>query len=101
MNNYKYPWKHPDNERPYAKCYDCGMDYEDMQDMVVSDDVWEEINPTYHKGAGILCPTCIANRLNHIDKWYKTNLFLLKPCKCENNKFISPQPLLQFKNSPV
>jgi len=57
MNNYKYPWKHPDNERPKAQCYDCGMKYENMQDMVVPDDVWEEINPTYHKGAGLLCPT--------------------------------------------
>jgi len=50
MNNYKYKWKRDDDERPKAQCYDCGLKYEDIQDMVLPDDVWEEINPTNHKG---------------------------------------------------
>lgn len=88
---YKYPWKHPKNERPVARCYDCGLKYgDDFHDMVVPDELWEKISPTYWQGAGLLCPTCMANRLDYIGEWYETNLFLLKPCQCENNKFISP-----------
>jgi hypothetical protein len=78
INNYKYPWKHPKNERPQGCCYDCKMPYHDFPDMVIDDDLWELISPTYWQGAGLLCPTCMANRLNHLGLWYKDDLFLLK-----------------------
>jgi len=67
---YKYRWKHANNEQSYACCYDCGIKYQDFQDMVIPDIFWEKINPTYHVGAGLLCPTCIVNRLNHLGLWY-------------------------------
>jgi hypothetical protein len=74
-SKYKYPWKHPKGERPHAVCYDCKMHYEEFSDMVIDDDLWEEISPTYWKGAGLLCPTCIANRLDFIGKWYDNGMF--------------------------
>lgn len=47
--------------------------------MIIPDELWEEINPTYEIGAGILCPTCIANGLCFINKRYNNNnLYLLK-----------------------
>jgi hypothetical protein len=53
-----------DKERPHGQCYDCGLPYDDPGwiDILVPDDVWEIINPTYHEGAGLLCITCIARR---------------------------------------
>jgi len=78
MNNYKYSWKHPIDERPQGCCYDCGMKYGDFHDMVVPDDVWEKISPTHWQGAGLLCPTCMANRLDFIGEWYEKGFFLLK-----------------------
>jgi hypothetical protein len=47
------------------------MKYGEFPDMTISDEYWEKINPTEHKGAGLLCPTCIANRLNYLGLWYK------------------------------
>jgi len=85
MKNYKYPWKYTEEERPcgeYDKCYDCGMPYEDFPDMVIADELWELITPSQYKRGGLLCPTCIANRLNHIGKWYETGLYNFK-----NGKF--------------
>jgi hypothetical protein len=70
MNNYKYQWKYKDNERPKGCCYDCGLKYGEFPDMIIPDDLWKLINPTHHEGAGLLCPTCIANRLDYLDKWY-------------------------------
>lgn len=74
MNNYKYPWKYTEEERPcnnYCKCFDCGLDYKtEFTDMTLNNDLWEEINPSQHKGSGLLCPTCIVNRLEYIDKWF-------------------------------
>jgi hypothetical protein len=75
IDKYKYKWKYHDNERPYGQCYDCGIRYGEFPDMIIPDDFWELINPTYHKGAGILCPTCIANRLNYLDKWYSYGFY--------------------------
>lgn len=75
---YKYPWKYTEVERPcgqYGKCYDCGMPYGEFPDMVLPDDLWELINPSQHKGSGLLCPTCIANRLDYIGKWYELRFF--------------------------
>lgn len=79
MKDYKYPWKHPKDERPVGCCYDCGLKYgDDFHDMVVPDDIWEKISPTYWQRAGLLCPTCMANRLDYIGEWYENGFFLLK-----------------------
>lgn len=59
-------WKYKDEERPYGRCYDCRKPYEDCGDCLIPDDIWEQINPTYHEGAGILCANCIINRLHII-----------------------------------
>ena len=47
-----------------AKCYDCGLNYEDPGwiEAVIPDKVWNEISPTGDQG-GILCITCISRRL--------------------------------------
>lgn len=58
--------KYKDKERPKGKCYDCGLPYSSFPDMCISNELWEKINPTYHKGAGLLCPTCISIRLREI-----------------------------------
>ena len=60
-----------DADRPKGKCYDCLLEYNRFPDMVIPDKHWEIINPTYHKGAGLLCPTCISNRLNKVGLWYQ------------------------------
>jgi len=70
LKPYRYQWKYQDDERPNGCCYDCRMKYSTFPDMIIPDVLWEKINPTYHKGAGILCPTCIANRLNYLGLWY-------------------------------
>lgn len=48
------------------RCYDCGFRYGGLGwcDVIVPNDVWELINPTYHEGAGILCFNCISTRLD-------------------------------------
>lgn len=74
---YRYKWKYNDYERPSGCCYDCRMKYDEFPDMVIPDEIWESINPTFHDGAGLLCPTCSANRLNYLGKWYANNLFIL------------------------
>ena len=71
-STYKYPWKYTENERPcgkYGRCYDCGMEYGTFPDMVISNELWALITPSQHKEGGLLCPTCIANRLDFIGKW--------------------------------
>jgi hypothetical protein len=47
-----------------AACLDCGLEYGSAGwlDVLVSDSVWEIINPTFNRGAGLLCVTCIARR---------------------------------------
>lgn len=57
------PWAYLDEDRPQGVCYDCGMPYNLFADLLVDDWVWELINPTEHEGAGLLCPTCICNRI--------------------------------------
>jgi len=81
LEDYKYPWKYTEKERPIGKsayCYDCKMPYGEFRDMVLQNELWELINPSIYKGSGLLCPTCIANRLDFIGKWYEDNLFILK-----------------------
>lgn len=61
--------KYKDDERSYGKCYDCGLKYNSDAwcDVIVPDEVWEKINPTFHEGAGLLCFNCIANRCVEAD----------------------------------
>lgn len=56
--------KYPDSEQPSEQCYDCGLKYDDPAwvDVLIPDEIWETINPTYHEGAGLLCFNCIARR---------------------------------------
>lgn len=45
-------------------CLDCKRRYGDkygFPDLVVSDEVWEQINPESN-GAGLLCPSCLCAR---------------------------------------
>lgn len=56
-------WRYEDWERPRGKCYDCRTPYWSFMDMIVPDEVWEKINPTYHEGGGLLCPDCIHKRI--------------------------------------
>ncbi len=56
-------WKYDEWERPRGKCYDCRRPYSTFRDVVVPDSVWEAINPTFHEGAGLLCPLCILRRI--------------------------------------
>lgn len=47
-----------------AACYECGLNYCKFPlDAIVSDCIWELINPSEHEGAGLLCPNCICRRL--------------------------------------
>lgn len=45
-------------------CYDCGLKYGSPSwiEAIVPNEVWEIISPSYHKGAGLLCISCIARR---------------------------------------
>ena len=72
---YKYKWRHNENERPKGVCYDCKIPYNSFQDMIISDELWEEINPTNDEGSGLLCPKCITNRLKHLGLWSKNVLY--------------------------
>lgn len=74
MKSYKAKWRYKDNERPNGCCYDCRMKYSEFPDLIIEDELWELINPTTHEGAGLLCPTCILNRLKYIGE----NCFNLK-----------------------
>jgi len=51
------------------------MKYGEFPDLIIPNYLWELINPTQHEDAGLLCPTCIANRLNYLGEWYKDNFF--------------------------
>ena len=57
-----------------ANCADCGMEYGTFPDMILPDDVWARIAPREGK-YGILCPTCIAKRLDKIGLWYKDGYY--------------------------
>lgn len=46
-------------------CFDCGRPYGDANgfpDLIVPNDVWRRISPTFNDG-GLLCPSCICKRL--------------------------------------
>lgn len=75
--DYKYKWRYTKAEENGRVCYDCKAPYKDFAEFVVDDELWKQINPTYRKGKGILCPMCMANRLNYLGLWYETGLFRL------------------------
>ena len=77
MKNYKHKWKYNKEDKPLGCCYDCRMKYGQFPDMVIPEDLWEKISPSY-EGGGLLCPTCIANRLSYLGFWYKDDLFQLQ-----------------------
>lgn len=58
--------KYSDEEKLRGKCYDCTIPYSDFVDLSIPDKFWEMINPTFHEGAGLLCPNCITKRLKKI-----------------------------------
>lgn len=70
INNYRYKWRYEDDKRPEGCCYDCRIKYDQFPDMTISDELWKLINPTFIEGSGLLCPTCISNRLDYLNKWY-------------------------------
>lgn len=56
-------------------CYDCGREYggPGWIEAVIPDAIWAEISPTHNDG-GILCISCIAERLekrglHHVPVW--------------------------------
>lgn len=49
-----------------TRCHDCGRKYGDehgFPDLVIPDDAWKRIAPDW-KGNGLLCPSCICQRLH-------------------------------------
>jgi hypothetical protein len=64
-------WKYTQEERPcgkFGKCYDCELPYNSPKwaDVIVVDEIWEQINPSIHKGGGLLCFNCICGRLEEL-----------------------------------
>lgn len=64
-------WKYSDTERDcskYGLCYDCELPYEAFPvEFVIDHEQWELINPTYHKGSGLLCYDCMIERLKIVN----------------------------------
>lgn len=79
MKDYRYKWNYSEDELPDGCCYDCRIKYSEFPDIHVPDELWVKITPRpFNNGhGGLLCPTCIANRLNHIGLWYKDDLYIL------------------------
>lgn len=66
MKEFPYPWKYPAPTRsayppgvPVA-CYDCFLPYPEGNDCVLSDDIWELINPSESEGGGILAQIALC-----------------------------------------
>lgn len=78
MKSYKYKWRYKDGEIPEGCCYDCRMKYGEFPDMVIPDELWTLITPSQHREGGLLCPTCIASRLDYLGLWYEDDLYMLK-----------------------
>lgn len=64
--DFPFKWRYEDAERPRSVCADCRLHYPQGNDCAIPDDVWEQINPTNHEGAGILCANCIMRRLDFL-----------------------------------
>lgn len=60
-----------------TQCEDCGAEYGTFPDYILQDDVWKRIAPR-EDGNGILCPTCIAKRLDKIGLWYQDGYYTHK-----------------------
>lgn len=49
-------------------CHECGHKYK--VDILVDDDLWEQIKPNGVKlGCGLLCGSCICERIESIDEY--------------------------------
>lgn len=54
-------------------CHSCGSKYK--VDLIVPDDVWETIKPELSDvGAGLLCPTCITDRIENHYGYFTLNV---------------------------
>lgn len=69
----KRKWKYSDMDMDtglmIVQCYDCGLSYDTgcgWCDVIIPNEIWELINPTNHKGVGLLCFNCIARRLEFL-----------------------------------
>jgi len=51
-----------------CSCHGCGRTY--RSDLLVPDTVWERIRPPDHKQGGLLCPTCIMDRITDAGIWH-------------------------------
>jgi hypothetical protein len=62
--------RYTDEEREAigAACYDCHLPYGDdgWADLLLPNSIWEQINPSHHKGVGLLCANCTMRRLVQI-----------------------------------
>lgn len=48
-----------------CKCHDCQEQY--TVDLMLPDELWEKIKPAHSlPGAGLLCPSCIGQRLEEL-----------------------------------
>jgi len=67
-HNQKRKWKYTEEDTSGGECYDCGLWYgcDAWADVVVKDEVWELINPSEHKGGGLLCFNCMNRRLTFL-----------------------------------
>jgi len=45
-------------------CQRCGKKY--IIDLMIQDKLWRRITPSKHKEAGLLCPTCICEKLGEL-----------------------------------
>jgi hypothetical protein len=67
--------KYTDEERPpseYCACYDCGLLYQSpyWAETILENEDWELVSPSIHKGSGLLCFTCICERLDKLGLKY-------------------------------
>jgi hypothetical protein len=64
MTHQPRQWTYTETERPDAVCYDCGLPYGDFPvELVIAHEQWELINPSEHRGGGLLCHNCMIDRL--------------------------------------
>ena len=75
--NYVHSWYDDCKFGGKVVCPDCKIEYGKFPDMLVSDETWKEISPTGNEG-GVLCPTCIARRMDYLNLWYTENVFMSK-----------------------
>ena len=93
-------WRYTDDERPGAVCHDCGLAYQQFPvELVIAHDEWELINPTHHKGAGLLCHDCMITRLRRVNIPTPTILFFgINDWKC-NHQWNYAQKMVHVDSS--